>query len=143
MAVMQEAQRLVAKAKEAAGGGGWGSSTVDQELAHSVEYYQSVIERALEKANKENASLYFQRIPSSPPQLQAASLVNPIPPEGRELLDRADVGFKGALWHHGCCPYQFVTGPTSDEPYAKQLSRPVIPLSPSIDRGYGWLRKEG
>jgi hypothetical protein len=93
LACLQEAQRLVAKAKDAAGGSGWGSSTVDQELAHSVDYYQSAIERALEKANKENASLYFQRIPSSPPQLQAASLVNPIPPEGLSPASDIDQWF--------------------------------------------------
>ena len=63
-------------------GEGWRGPTVDKELARSVEFYQEAITEAIEKANNDNARVYFQRIPNSAPEIQAAVMVNSTPPQG-------------------------------------------------------------
>ena len=71
---MQEAHKTA--------GEGWRGPTVDKELARSVEFYQGSIGDAIEKANTDNARIYFQRIPSSVPQVQAAVMVTSTTPPG-------------------------------------------------------------
>lgn len=82
--MFQEAGRLVQEAHKTAGEG-WRGPTVDKELARSVEFYQSGIADAIEKANTDNARIYFQRVPSSVPQVQPAVMVNSTPPSGLHL----------------------------------------------------------
>jgi len=81
--MLQEAESLVQEAHKTAGEG-WRGPTVDKELARSVEFHQGSIGDAIEKANSDNARIYFQRVPSSVPQVQAAVMVNSTnPPGGR------------------------------------------------------------
>lgn len=81
---LQEAERLVQEAHKTAGEG-WRGPTVDKELARSVEFYQSSIGDAIEKANADNARIYFQRIPNSVPEVQAAIMVTSTTPPGVAL----------------------------------------------------------
>lgn len=79
--VLQEAESLAQEAHKTAGEG-WRGPNVDKELAHSVEFYQSSIADAIEKANTDNARIYFQRVPSSVPQVQPAVMVTSATPQG-------------------------------------------------------------
>ena len=79
--MLQEAESLVQEAHKTAGEG-WRGPTVDKELARNVEFYEGSIADAIEKANTDNARIYFQRIPSSVPQVQAAVMVNSTTPPG-------------------------------------------------------------
>lgn len=79
--ILQEAESLVQEAHRTAGEG-WRGPTVDKELARSVEFYQGSIADAMEKANTDNARIYFQRIPNSVPQVQAAVMVTSTTPPG-------------------------------------------------------------
>ena len=78
---MQEAERLAQEAHKTAGEG-WRGPNVDKELARSVEYHQSSIADAIEKANTDNARIYFQRVPNSVPQVQPAVMVTSAAPQG-------------------------------------------------------------
>lgn len=77
----QEAERLAQEAHKTAGEG-WKGPNVDKELARSVEYHQSSIADAIEKANTDNARIYFQRVPNSVPQVQPAVMVTSAAPQG-------------------------------------------------------------
>ena len=81
LAALQEAQRLIEEAHKAAGKD-WRGPAVDKDLAHTVEYYQGSIADAIEKANTDNARIYFQRVPSSVPAVQPAVMVNSAAPTG-------------------------------------------------------------
>ncbi|KAL0020564.1 hypothetical protein WJX77_003609 [Trebouxia sp. C0004] len=76
-----EAHRLIEEAHKAAGKD-WRGPAVDKDLAHTVEYYQGSIADAIEKANTDNARIYFQRVPSSVPAVQPAVMVNSAAPTG-------------------------------------------------------------
>ena len=78
---LQEAQRLIQEAHKAAGEG-WRGPAVDKDLAHTVEHYQGSIADAIEKANTDNARIYFQRVPNSVPSVQPAVMVNSAAPTG-------------------------------------------------------------
>lgn len=79
---MQEAHKTA--------GEGWRGPTVDKELARNVEFYQGSIADAIEKANTDNARIYFQRIPSSVPQVQAAIMVTSTTPPGDDSSKQFD-----------------------------------------------------
>lgn len=78
---LQEAEQLAQEAHKTAGEG-WRGPNVDKELAHSVEFHQSSIADAIEKANTDNARIYFQRVPNSVPQMQPAVMVTSAAPQG-------------------------------------------------------------
>ena len=78
---MQEAERLAQEAHKTAGEG-WKGPNVDKELARSVEFHQSSIADDIEKANTDNARIYFQRVPNSVPQVQPAVMVTSAAPQG-------------------------------------------------------------
>lgn len=82
---VQEADRLAQEAHKTAGEG-WRGPSVDKELAHSVEFHQSSIADAIEKANTDNARIYFQRVPSSVQQVQPAVMVTSATPQGGGAL---------------------------------------------------------
>ena len=81
MSCLQEAEQLAQEAHKTAGEG-WRGPNVDKELAHSVEFHQSSIADAIEKANTDNARIYFQRVPNSVPQMQPAVMVTSAAPQG-------------------------------------------------------------
>ncbi len=89
--ILQEAESLVQEVHKTAGEG-WRGPTVDKELARSVEFYQGSIGDAIEKANTDNARIYFQRIPSSVPQVQAAIMVTSTTPPGDYSSRQSDSG---------------------------------------------------
>lgn len=93
LACLQEAESLVQEAHKTAGEG-WRGPTVDKELARSVEFYQGSIADAIEKANTDNARIYFQRIPSSVPQVQAAVMVTSTTPPGLEPSGEMESWFR-------------------------------------------------
>ena len=78
---MQEAESLAQEAHKTAGEG-WRGPSIDKELARSVEFHQSSIADAIEKANTDNARIYFQRVPSTVPQVQPAVMVTSATPQG-------------------------------------------------------------
>lgn len=82
---MQEAQRLIQEAHKAAGEG-WKGPAVDRDLVHTVEHHQGSISDAIEKANTDNARIYFQRVPNTVPAVQPAVMVNSAPPTGVPLF---------------------------------------------------------
>ena len=81
--MLQEAESLAQEAHKTAGEG-WKGPSVDKELARSVEFYQSSIADAIEKANTDNARIYFQRIPNLAPEVQPAVMVNSAAPQGEQ-----------------------------------------------------------
>ncbi|KAL3151227.1 hypothetical protein ABBQ38_013068 [Trebouxia sp. C0009 RCD-2024] len=93
LACLQEADRLAQEAHKTAGEG-WRGPSVDKELAHSVEFHQSSIADAIEKANTDNARIYFQRVPSSVQQVQPAVMVTSATPQGLEPTREMDDWFR-------------------------------------------------
>jgi hypothetical protein len=92
IACLQEAQRVLEAARRE--GTGW--VKVDRELIAKVDEALAGIGAALQKAERENSSLYFQRVPPAsdlaPPA--PASLVAPVPPpEDLESVDDRWFGF--------------------------------------------------
>lgn len=92
IACLKEAERLLGAARKE--GTGW--VRVDKELISKIDTALDNIRLALTKADRENSSLYFQRVPSigdvaSP---APASLVSPLtPPEDIETVDPSWFGF--------------------------------------------------
>ena len=78
---MQEGERLAEEAHQKAKGG-WGGSGVGPELRKSVDFTLANVQQALDKANEQNTQLYFDTVPRGVPDITAASLVQPVRPEG-------------------------------------------------------------
>lgn len=72
---MQEAQRTLEGAKKE-------TKSVAKELGDAVKLLNETLGNNLLRADRENATVYLQRIPqfSDLPQIAPASLVKPIPP---------------------------------------------------------------
>jgi hypothetical protein len=92
IACLQEAQRVLEAARRE--GTGW--VKVDRELVAKVDAALKDAGAALQKAERENSSLYFQRVPKAadlaPPA--PAALVQPLPPPGDlEAVDPKWFGF--------------------------------------------------
>lgn len=80
--LLQEGERLVEEAHQKAKGG-WGGSSVGPELRKSVDFTRANVQQALDKANEQNTQLYFDTVPRGVPDIAAASLVQPVRPEGQ------------------------------------------------------------
>lgn len=80
--LLQEGERLVEEAHQKAKGG-WGGSGVGPELRKSVDFTRANVQQALDKANEQNTQLYFDTVPRGVPDIAAASLVQPVRPEGQ------------------------------------------------------------
>ena len=79
--LLQEGERLAEEAHQKAKGG-WGGSGVGPELRKSVDFTRANLQQALDKANEQNTQLYFDTVPCGVPDITAASLVQPVRPEG-------------------------------------------------------------
>eukprot|EP00891_Asterochloris_glomerata_P009398 jgi/Astpho2/9398/Aster-01663 len=92
IACLREGERLVEEAHQKAKGG-WGGSSVGPELRKSVDFTRANVQQALDKANEQNTQLYFDTVPRGVPDIAAASLVQPVRPEGLDASSEVQQWF--------------------------------------------------